>query len=267
MLHQWIRVIGKKGAVFTDLSIKNSDDGQTWAWDYDALYIGKQFPFNNFHIWSETANTTLEDMQISIWDGIDFKPAADVLDASSSFSTNGIVQFVPGEHDSWGRYDTEDIPELAAGPKIFDLYWLKLDFASAIDITTVIKQISYAFTDERFLPTLDNDINLYLSPLGQTSWVPQILMASMQTAIDLKARGLIIDEGQIVQFDDFYVSAAYKTLSLIYFNLGPDFNDKREMAIKEYNNNLKTRRLTIDNDMDGRVDQSDMRNRIRQLTR
>jgi hypothetical protein len=267
MLHQWIRLIGKKGAVFTDLSIKNSDDAQTWVWDFDAVYVGKQFPFNNFHIWVDTANATLEDMKISIWDGNDFEPAVDVLDVTSSLSRSGIVQFTPNEHDSWNREDSEDIPEMADGPKIYDLYWAKLEFANPIDITTQLKQLSYAFTDDRFLSTIDSDIDRYLSPLGQTDWIPQILMASMQTAIDLKSRGLIIDEGQIIQFDDFYVSCAYRTLAVIYFSLGPDFEDKRQMAMREYNMNLKTRRLTIDKDMDGKIDQSDMRNTIRTLTR
>ena len=267
MLHQWIRLIGKKGAVFTDLSIQNSDDAQSWAWDYDALYIGKQFPFNNFHAWIKTANATIEKMKVSIWDGNDFEDTVDILDASSSFSKNGIAQFVPEENDSWSRGDTNTIPELSAGPRIYDLYWAKLEFENPIDITTEIKQISYSFTDERFLPTIDSNIDDYLVPMGQTDWIPQVLMASMQTAIDLKGRGLIIDEGQIIQFDDFYVSVAYKTLALIYFSLGPDFNDKKSMAIKEYNNNLKTRRLTIDRDMDGKIDRSDMRNTIRQLTR
>ena len=267
MLHQWIRVIGKKGSVFTDLSIKNADDAQTWVWDYDAVYIGKQFAFNNFHFWIKTANATLENMKVSIWDGNDFENSVDVLDASASLSSSGIVQFVPGENDSWNREKTPDIPELSAGPTIYDLYWAKIEFENPIDITTDVKQLSYSFTDERFLTTLDTDIDQYLSPLGQTDWIPQILMASMQTAVDLKARGLIIDEGQIIQFDDFYLSVAYKTLAIIYFSLGPDFNDKKQMAIKEYNANLKTRRLTIDKDMDGKIDQNDMRNTIRQLTR
>ena len=267
MLHQWLRVIGKKGAVFTDLSIKNADDTQTWAWDFDAVYIGKQFPFNNFHLWIDTPNTTAETMRVSIWDGTAFKPSVDLMDASNSGFTNGIVQFVPDEHDSWSRENTDKIVDFDNGPTIYNLYWAKLDFASSIDITTTIKQLSYAFTDERFLPTLDSDIDQYLAPLNQTDWIPQILMASIQTAIDLKARGIIIDEGQLIQFDDFYLSVAYKTLSIIYFSLGPDFEDKRKTAIKEYNTNLKTRRLTIDSDMDGKIDQSDMKSKIRTLTR
>lgn len=267
MLHQWIRLIGKKGAVFTDLSIQNSDDAQTWALDYDEIFIGKQFPFNNFHVWSDNPNATIEKMKISIWDGTNFAAAVDILDASASFSKSGIVQFVPGENQSWSREDTTTIDDLKDGPTIYNLYWAKFEFENPIDIGTTIKQLSYSFTDERFLSTLDSDIDQYQAPLGQTDWIPQVLMASMQTAIDLKARGLIIDEGQIIQFDDFYVSVAYKALSLIYFSLGPDFDDKRTMAIKEYNNNLKTRRLTIDKDMDGKIDQSDMRSTIRTLTR
>lgn len=267
MLHQWIRVIGKKGAVFTDLSIANSDDAQTWAWDFDAVYIGKQFPFNNFHLWVDNPNATLEKMKISVWDGNDFELAADVLDASASVSKNGIIQFTMDEHTSWSRGDSEDMPEIAAGPKIYDLYWMKIEFDSPIDIATTVKQLSYAFTDERFLTVLDNDIDLYLSPLGQTDWIAQILMASMQTAIYMKSNGLIIDEGQIIQFDDFYVSTAYKTLELIYFNLGPDFDEKRTMAQKMFISNLKTRRLTIDRDMDGKIDRTDMRQTIRTLTR
>lgn len=267
MIHQWIRLVGKKGAVFTDLTIKNSDEAQTWLWDFDAVYIGKQFAFNNFHLWNGVANATLENMKVATWDGTVFNDAVDVLDASASCSKSGVVQFVPDENDSWNREDTADIPEMADGPKIHDLYWIKVTFENPIDVTTEIKQLSYLFTDQSFMSTLDSDIEKYLPSLGQTDYIKQILMASMQTAIDLKARGLIIDEGQIIQFDDFYVSVAYKTLSLIYFALGPDFEDKRLISIKEYNNNLKTRRLTIDKDMDGKIDQNEMRNTIRTMIR
>ena len=267
MLHQWIRIVGKKGAVFTDLSIANANDAQTWEWDFDAVYLGKTMPFNNFHLWVDTANATIEKMKVSIWDGTNFVEAVDVLDASSSVSTNGVVQFVPGENDSWNRDDTEDIADFSGGPKIYDLYWAKIEFENPIDITTTIKQLSYAFTDERFLQTLDQDINEYLAPLGQTDWIPQVLVASIQTAIYLKAHGLIIDEGQIIQFDDFYMSTAYKTLSIIYSSLGPDFADKKAMADKDFKANLKTRRLTIDADGDGKIDVSDRHSKIRTLTR
>ncbi len=268
MLHQWIRVIGKKGATFTDLSLENSNFNTSWAYDYDAIYIGKQFAFNNFFLWIQTANATLENMKLSIWNGTEFKQVTDVMDASYSGSVSGVVQFVPDENDHWHREDTDTINDFSGFQKeIYNLYWLKLEFENPIDITTEIRQLSYAFCDEAALLTIDSDIDNYLPSLGKTDFTEFILMASLQTAIYLKSIGVIYDEGQIVQFDDFYMGTAYKTLEIIYGNLGPDFADKKLMANKDWKNNLKTRRLTIDQDGDGKVDRSEYRNKIRTLSR
>lgn len=273
MLSQYIRVIGKKGSDYTDLSLVNQDDSENVVVDYDAIYIGKQIPFNNLFIQTKVANATPANLKVSFYDSSnEFKPVVDVLDGTNGLKRSGVVQFVPNENDSWLRRDTDEMPEFSdlktnLGKVIYNLYWLKLETDVPVDITTEIGRITYAFTTEQQMKVIEPDLDHYLSAFGQTNWEPQIMAASEEIAIDLKSRGLIIDEGQIIQFDDFALAAAYKAVSFIYFNLGPDFDSKNSKAMAQYKANLKTRRLSVDKDMDGKLDTAEMKNTIRSLVR
>jgi hypothetical protein len=266
MLFQWIRLLRKDDSVVSDYSLDNQDDSLEFNAELivgeDAFYLGKRMRFNNFFVHLGTANASSVNMKVSLWDGSEFVEANDVLDASKGLKQSGVVQFAPDENQVWQIEDTDDIAELS-DYNIDNMYWIKIEFDASVDAGTTIKEIGYAFTTSQQLKQIDACVDDYLSHFNQSDWIPQIMLASLELAIDLKARGLIVDEGQIIRFDDFSLAAAYKSIELIYFNLGPDFDERRKIIINKYKHSLKTRRMTIDLDGDGQEDTTERNGRIR----
>jgi len=267
MLTQWLRTI-KKTLTSVDVSLENQDDSEVVLFDTDFIYIGKLMTFNHLFFWIENPNDTDATLKVEIFDGTSWKTAVDILDATRGLKKSGVLQFMLDDDTSWTRKDSDDIVELDDAPKIFNLYWIRISVASgAVNPLTSLKRIGYALTTQQMIKALDPDLEQYLPAFGQIDFTSQILTASMETAIDLKAKGIIVDDGQIVQFDDFAHACAYKTLSIIYFSLGSDFNEKRVEANRLFSQNLRSRRLTVDQDGDGRVDLSEVKMKIRELVR
>ena len=70
-----------------------------------------------------------------------------------------------------------------------------------------------------------------------------------------------------MELDDVWLAATYKTLSLIYFNLGPSYNDKRSAVEKMYKDALNIRRYTFDTNADGRLEPREIAGQVRRLVR
>ena len=271
MLYQWIRVIKSNNGVLTDLSLDNQDESSQLLLDLDTsdyLYIGQHFPFNNFFIQIDTANDEAAVMSIEYWAQQDWKTALDVLDGTTSsgktFARSGVVQFSPNSQYRWDK--TADstqgsFPTELEILNIYSMYWLRIKVNNALNVLTKIQRVAYAFTSHQQIDNLDTTINEYLTDFkaGKTTWEDEIVTASITLVGDLRLKGLVVGQGEILRFDDVSMTCDWGTLKLIYRNLGGDYKEKLSEAKDEYNRLLSIGRFAHDKNSDGRLDDSEIK--------
>jgi hypothetical protein len=102
---------------------------------------------------------------------------------------------------------------------------------------------------------------------AKTDWIEEIMTASKLVVLDLKRLGLIVQPGQIIQLDDVWIPTTYRTLQLIYENLGPSYNEKRGKVMTQYEKALNLKRFTFDENGDGRITPSEQNNIVTRLVR
>jgi hypothetical protein len=93
------------------------------------------------------------------------------------------------------------------------------------------------------------------------------MTASKQVVTHLKRLGLVVHPGQLMELEDVWLPTTYKALSLIYFNLGPAFNEKRLAVEKDFQESLNIRRYTFDTNADGRIQKREISGQVRRLIR
>lgn len=282
MLFQWIRIIKSISSVLTDVSLDNQNESGGFvvnASETDYLYIGKYYPFNNFYSKVSVPNDETSSLSIQYWagEGNGWKDAVDVIDATSvsgkTLSQSGLIQFSPHRLYSWGKiYDTSETsgtPTELQSLTIYNLYWLRLKFSAVLKDTTEIKKICYAFTQSQQLNNLDNLINNYLTSfqIGKTSWEDEIITASEYVINDMRSKGIIKNEGQILRINDVSIPTDWRTLAIIYYSLGPSFEKQYIEALRMYEKTLNIERMSIDENEDGYLDDGEKDNHIRRLIR
>jgi hypothetical protein len=259
MLHQWIRVLNFNGTALSDVSLANqaSDADLQFALTTSSyIYIGKHFPFNNLFFHVKTPNDVESVVSIEYWDGRDWKPTVDLLDATSTagkaFAKSGVIQFSPNRSHSWMRInDTSDNggnPVELRTMSIYQCYWVRLKVSANLKVTTVLNTISYAFTTSDQVESMDVTIKEYKASFktGKTDWIDEIMTASLLVVKDLKRRGLVVSEGDVLRFDDVSMPTDYMTLWLIFSQLGPSFVDRAKAARDMYDSTMSTGRYMFD---------------------
>ena len=83
----------------------------------------------------------------------------------------------------------------------------------------------------------------------------------------LKSKGIIDYKGQIIELDDVHVACSYKTLEIIYFQLGKSYDDKRAEVQKQYQKALSMKRFTLDTSKNAEIEMVEQTNAIRKLER
>lgn len=258
MLHEWIRTIVQDDTVTTDYSLANSDDTQTIpaaivAAD-DAIYIGKQFPFNNFFVWIGTANENSSSISVQYWNNNDWQNAVDILDGTSTsgvtLAKSGVVQFSPMVNKTWTQTSdtssTNNSPTELQSFTIYNLFWLKITFNNDLSAGTTIKKLFYRLTDRATVNAIDTDLSKYEAALSITDLTEKIILASKEILTILKVSQVVFDDGQILRFSDFYLPTAYQVLVILLQDLGEDFKPKRELYIKKVSDFLKVENLSLD---------------------
>lgn len=243
MLYQWLRLIKSDNGVLTDLSIDNQNESKVCTLDLttgeDYLYIGQQYPFNNFYYQMSIANDVSCVALIEYWDGTLWRSAVDVLDATSSggcsLAQSGAIQFSPNFHYRWAlTYDTTEgsSPAELSTLTVYNLYWCRVKFSATLKATTASKKFTYAFSTHQQIDNRDHTINGYLPAFGagKTTWEDEIIVSSLDVVHDLKRRNLIINKGQILRFEDVTTATDWKTLMCIYRDLGGDYDNKYNRA-------------------------------------
>jgi hypothetical protein len=225
---------------------------------------------------SAVANDVAATITLEYWDGYAWRTAVDVLDGTLSGSTSlaqtGVIQFSPDIDYSWNIvHDTTDTgaPDALSSVTIYNLYWLRMKFSDTLKSTTALKRIAYAFTQHQQINNFDTTINNYLTDFesGKTTWDDEIVLASYLVVRELKRKGLIQNQGQILRLDDVSIPTDWKTLEIIYRNLGGDYLEKLKEAQKQFDKTISLERYSFDKDGNAFLSQSEVTNSIRKLVR
>ena len=145
----------------------------------------------------------------------------------------------------------------------------RIKVSANLSAGTNAKRIVYAFTRSQQLDNLDVTINQFLTSFsaGKTNWDDEIITASVQLVNDLRRRGLVVSPGEILRFDDVSMACDYKTLMLIYKNLGPGYKDKLDQAKLDYEDTINLRRFSFDTDANAFLDRGELNNSVNVLVR
>ena len=264
MLTQWIRLLTKQASLI-DRSLASQDE-TGFAANLETthyLYIGQHYAFNNFFVEMNVVNVVPSVLSIEYWDGRQWRAAVDILDGSSlagaTLGKTGVVQFSPDTQYSWTRVNDTSEEDTSFGLEtvnIYNMFWLRLKVSANLTAGTNIKHLSYAFTNDRMLKSIDPEIDQYLTAwggAGKTNWIEQIRLGSQHVIIDLKARSMVLSNAQILRFDDVSLAAAYRTLLQIYAPFGEGFKDKRAFAQAQYTAAMDVKNFSFDRNNDAEL--------------
>lgn len=265
------RVIFKNNTALTDLSVKlNNIHSGTETVDIialqDALYIGSDLPFNHRYIDVSTANDQASVISVSLWDGAEWVPAVDVIDqtvgsAGKTLSQSGIISWTPDKDESWMCEDsTEEISDLST-LKIYNMYWAKLSFSSDLKATTALKYVGHKFSNEEdlggFYPELLKSSVKTAFQSSKTAWTEQLVEAAETIVRDLRKKGIVWSENQVLDWQKFSEASSHKTAEIIWNAFGKNEEDRAEGARKAYKEAFSQQVFNVDKDKDGRLDKSE----------
>ena len=284
MLTQWIRVIYSDATVLSDYSMEAQDRDSTFTGALvaaaDNIYVGQYYPFNNLFFQVTVPNANSATINIQTYNGNTWVNVHDILDGTKTngktLAKSGVVQFNPNYNDVWQYCNDGRLPTEIASLKIFGLYWIKISASANLTqpvaydpgppvipavLGTTLRRITYKFTSQEIIESMDPDINEYLTAweTGKTDWTEQILTASQLMALDLRGRGIIKSPSNIMRFDDVAHLAAFKTLSIIYGGLGGEnIKLKKTEVDKEYDRIKNSLVFTTDKQETGQVNKENL---------
>jgi hypothetical protein len=267
MLFDYMRILKSIAGTLSDLSYDNQDDTALPVLNLastDYVLLGMQYPFNNFFI-NQTGgvvNDQASVLGLQYWDGSKWVDVVDLMDgtalAGCTLAKSGHILFSPNKQKTgWGKVNNPRVqgpPELAT-KDIYDLYWLKVKVSADLKATTSFQELGFAWTTGQKLKGVKSEVDRYLPSFatGKTNWIPEIMLACKMMATDLKKMGVALGPQQVLRVDDFWLPATYKTLSLIYGNLGPAYADTAKEMRESFYKTMNVPNLTTDQDHDGDV--------------
>lgn len=251
----------------TELSAKLSDittGPQTLSLSSaDKIFLASPLPFNHRYIEIGTANDQSAAITVELWDGGSWIPTVDVIDqtssAGASFAQGGIISWVPDrDTNRWTSFPRSQFITGLESTRIYDLYWARLSFTASMNVSTSLRYIGHKFSSDSDLAleypdlVLSKMMTAYKS--GKTDWTEQTILAAEYIIQDLKEMGVIIGDGQILDWKVFQKASVHKTASIIYSGIGSDFSDSKKEAEKAYRSALQIKSYSVDLDMDARLD-------------
>lgn len=261
------RIIFSNNGTLTDLSIPLSDyKAQTSVVDFtagqDYIYIGGDMPFNHRYFELSVVNTEASTVTVDIWDGSEWEAAVDVLDetklGSASLGQSGIIRWTPNRDTAWGTEDsTEQIPDLAT-LKIYDMYWVRLNFTATLTGTTAIKYVGHKFSEDVDLEAYYPDLNIQATKTGfktgKTDWDDQHFAAAEEIIMKLRKKKKFFTPNLILEPENFNLSAVHKVAYNIFGSFGDDYKDNRLAADADFLKAFNGIDFDFDKDGDGRLD-------------
>lgn len=279
MLHNYFRLLKLSGSTFTDYSLANQELSASIVpalLSTDYLYIGQYFPFNNFFYYGNIANANDSDLTIQYWTGKEWRSAVDILDGTKvgnkTFARPGVIQFSPYKTQGWQKINyTSDSnsPTEMQTLEIYNLYWIRIKVSADLSALTSFYEMSYAFTSTDQLNTKDVEIGQYYASFvnGKTDWIREIVTSSKDVVNYLKGLDLIVHPGNILRFDDVSLATTFKTLSLIYQNLGPAYEKRMLKADADCKAALNIKNFTFDLNDNGQVDEKEIATTNKRIVR
>lgn len=232
----------------------------------DALYIGSDLPWNHLYFLMDTVNTAAAELSVELWkskqDG--WVSAVDILDDTASsgvpLSKSGHSSWVLDKDEGWSRADTDDMDSSGLETlKIYDLFWAKITWSADLDAGTAIRYIGQKFSEDEDLGVLYPDLNTSRSKTafatGKTSWEEQHIVAAQIIFRELsRTREDVISKNQIIRWDWYQLPAVFKTAEIIFNAFGKDYEDLRNEALRNYEQQMDLRLTMLDYNENTRLD-------------
>lgn len=210
----------------------------TFTASEDAIYIGSLNPFTSKYLRQTVQNSNASDLTLQYWDGDTWRDASHTRDetspAGTPFASSGYVSFTTDKRYCWKKEDTTDNGSESVtglgGITLYNMYWVKLTYSADIDMTLdwvgdmfctdeQIRDMSPRVLESEFMDDWES---------GKTDWEDQraissdLLISEMQT-INLDTPNMLLDKSEL------YLPAIYRTLAVIYNEMGDDERAERYM--------------------------------------
>lgn len=230
------------------------------------LYIGQYMPFNSRYIDITTAGVANAALSVDVWNGSKWLETVDVRDRTNSFNNSGYLAWrIDRDNTGWIPDDTDDISDLAAGPRIYRFYWIRIKTDTNLGAVSINYLGNLFSTDDdmySYYPALDNQVTRdqwepTLSPGTKTDWLEQGFMASEMIVRDLKTRNEIRESGQILDAEIFNTPNIHLQASIIFAGLGRGFEEDKKGAQAMYERAMNLSRKNLDKCIDGDLDGHD----------
>jgi len=236
----------------------------------DFIFVGSELPFNHRWIEVKTPNAVASKVKIALWDGNEFVDAVDIFDQTAvggaTLAQSGYISWVLDKDESWAQEDTLDANDNVnviglKDVKIFDLYWSKWSFDTDLTAGTELSFVGHKFADEFDLeiiyPILNTANAKTQFKAGKTDWKDQEFLAAEEVIRYLKARGVILNKDQILNWEIFKNASVHKVAEIIYRAYGNDFNDDKKLALGEFMKSMNQEIFQVDRNRDARINDNE----------
>lgn len=260
------RVLFSNNGTITDLSVNlNNFRSGAETIDYttaqDFIYIASFLPFNHKHFDVGTVQDTTAAVTVELWDGSNWQTAVDVIDRTDSggvsMAQDGIISFSPDiDVNSWQRErEAADVTGLTSPPAIYNMYWARFSWSATWGASTTLEFIGDKFSVDTDLydiyPDLNNSSLQAAFETAKSDWEEQHYLAAQKIVRDLKNNHLILAADQILDASQFKEASIHACAMRIYWGLSRF--ELHDHAKSKYEEVMKQDFLTIDMNLDGRV--------------
>jgi len=241
----------------------------------DFLYIGTVWPWSTRHIEIGTPNDSSVSMLVELWDSGAWHPVIDFFDMTSqsgaSLAQSGQIRILKDRNFGWSNIEDSSLIPGLDGTKIYDLYWARVSFSFDLNPATTLKYIGAVFSDDndlyRYFPDLNQPALKSLFKAGKTDWKEQGFDAAKVILKDLKDRGFIASQDQILDPYAYMEASVYKTAQLIYGGLGKAYSELMDAAAKRYTAEMNLRAPYLDITKDGQLSRAERQTSYGRLVR
>lgn len=264
------RVIFSDNGTLSDISVEVNDfrsQAQVLpvvaAQDY--IYIGSLLPFNHKWIQTSVVNDQASAMSVDIWWSRGWVAAVDLFDLTKSSGVTlaqpGILRFTMNRLKGWDReLDSADVTGLT-GTNINNYYWIRLSFSADLNAATALSYIGHKFSDDddlyAYYPDLNNSVIQGRFEAGKTDWNEQHFMAAEIIIRDLRAKDIIFERDQILDYELFLEASVHKVAELIYWAFGSAYADHVTRARQLYTEAMNLKRFNLDINRDGQLTEAE----------
>jgi hypothetical protein len=234
----------------------------------DAIYIGCEAPFAHKFFDVKVPNDGIGAVTVELWDGSAWRAVIDIVDgtavAGASFAQDGTISWtVDPDHSGWQQsLDSTDVEGLEDGPRVLNLYWMKLTYSGDFLPATELAYIGDLFCDDDDLETRYPDFrhqNLKTAFGGSSKvdWQEQCAAAGEEIVRELRRRDLIKRREQIIDTSLLNIPATHLAASIIYGGLGTNYVAHASRAIEHYRGTLDLNYFEVDTNQDGTIDETE----------